>query len=261
MKVVLFCGGYGMRIRDFSDTLPKPMIEIGTRPLIWYVMKYYATFGYKDFILCLGYKGDVIKKYFLNYNEWLSNDFVLENGGKDVNMLSTDTQDWRITFVDTGLKSNIGQRLKMVERYLDGEEIFLANYTDGLSDLPLKSYVEDFVRSGKTACFVAVKPTSSFHVVDIDEGQNVQGIHHLAESDIWMNGGFFAFRKDIFRYMKDGEELVSEPFQRLIEKGELLSRKYNGFWVCMDTFKDKQILDDIYARGDAPWEIWKNENK
>jgi len=258
MKVVLFCGGFGMRIRDYSDTVPKPMIEIGTRPLLWYLMKYYSTFGHNDFILCLGYKGDVIKKYFLNYDEWLSNDFVLTHGGKDVNMLSTDTQEWKITFVDTGLKSNIGQRLKAVEKHLEGEEMFLANYTDGLSDLPLNDYIGDFVRSGKTACFMAVKPTSSFHVVDIDETQQVRGIRHLAESEIWMNGGFFVFRKEIFKYMENGEELVSEPFRRLIEKGELLSRKYHGFWMCMDTFKDKQQLDDIYSLGDAPWEVWKS---
>lgn len=259
MKVVLFCGGLGMRLREYSDTIPKPMIEIGTRPLLWHIMKYYSSFGHKEFILCLGYKGDVIKKYFLNYNECLSNNFVLSNGGKDVKLLNTDTQDWKITFLDTGLHSNIGQRLKAVEEYLEGEEIFLANYSDGLTDLPLPDYIDYFRRSKKIACFLAVKPTSSFHVVEIDDGQTVKSIRHLAESDIWMNGGFFVFRREIFRHIGHGEELIYEPFQRLIEKEELISFKYKGFWTCMDTFKDKQLLDDMCSRGDAPWEIWKRQ--
>ena len=247
-----------MRLREYSETLPKPMVEIGTRPLLWHIMKYYASFGHKEFILCLGYKGDFIKKYFLNYNEWLSNNFVLSNGGKDVKMLNTDTQDWKITFVDTGLHSNIGQRLRAAEEYLDGEETFLANYSDGLTDLPLPDYIDQFLKSKKIACFLAVKPTSSFHVVEIGEGHCVKRIRHLTDSEIWMNGGFFVFRKEIFRHIRPGEELVNEPFQRLIEKGALLSQKYNGFWVCMDTFKDKQVLDDIYSQGDAPWEVWKS---
>ena len=136
MKVVLFCGGLGMRIRD-AENLPKPMVQIGYRPILWHVMKYYAHFGHKDFILCLGYGADTIKNYFLNYNECVSNDFVLSGGGKRLDLISSDIHDWRITFVDTGIHSNIGQRLKAVERYLAGEESFLANYTDGLSDQPL----------------------------------------------------------------------------------------------------------------------------
>src|SRR3954468_9817857 len=134
MKVVLFCGGLGMRMREFSEAVPKPMVPIGYRPILWHVMKYYAHHGHKDFILCLGYQADVIKSYFLEYNECLSNDFVLSKGGKNLELLTTDIDRWRITFVDTRLKSNIGQRLKAVERQLEGEEMFLANYSDGLSD-------------------------------------------------------------------------------------------------------------------------------
>jgi glucose-1-phosphate cytidylyltransferase len=257
MKVVIFCGGMGMRLREYSDTIPKSMVEIGNRPLLWYVMKYYSFFGHNDFILCLGYKGDVIKKYFLNYNEWLSNNFVLSGGGKTVKMLNTDTEDWKITFVDTGLYSNIGQRLKAVEEYLEGDDLFLANYSDGLTDLSLPDYIDYFHRSNKIACFLAVKPSSSFHVVNIDDGKYVRSIRHLADSGIWMNGGFFVFRKEIFQHIEDGEELVNEPFQRLIEKEDLISFKYKGFWQCMDTFKDKQLLDDLYYQGNAPWEVWR----
>ena len=155
MKVVLFCGGQGMRMREFSETIPKPMVPIGYRPIMWHLMRYYAHFGHKDFILCLGYRGDSIKEYFLNYKEWLSNDFVLSGGGADVQLLSSDIDDWRITFVDTGTHSNIGERLRAVRPHLEGEEIFLANYSDGLTDAPL-----DRVRS-TSSTNVAESPRSS----------------------------------------------------------------------------------------------------
>src|SRR5258706_2998920 len=137
MKVVLFCGGFGMRMREYSEAVPKPMVPIGYRPILWHVMKYYAHYGHRDFVLCLGFKADVIKNYFLRYDECLSNDFVLTQGGKDVELLGRDIHDWRITFVDTGLTSNVGHRLKLVEKHLQDDPIFLANYTDGLSDVPL----------------------------------------------------------------------------------------------------------------------------
>jgi glucose-1-phosphate cytidylyltransferase len=259
MKVVLFCGGLGMRIRDISESIPKPMVHIGYRPILWHVMKYYAHYGHRDFILCLGYKGDVIKDYFLRYDECISNDFVLSGGGKVVRLLNSDIDNWNITFVDTGLTSNIGQRLKAVEQHLDGEEIFLANYTDGLTNLHLPDYVEYFIKSKKTASFLAVKPSHSFHVVEIDDGLSVRSIRHLTESGIWMNGGFFIFRKEIFDDISNGEELVNEPFGRLIEREELITYKNTGFWAAMDTFKDKQMLDEMFSRGDAPWEVWKRE--
>lgn len=258
MKVVLFCGGLGMRIRDFTENVPKPMVNIGHRPILWHVMKYYAHFGYKDFILCLGYKAEVIKNYFLNYSEYVSNDFVLTNGGKDLKLLNRDIDDWRITFVDTGLTSNIGQRLKAVENYLEGEETFFANYTDGLTDMHLPDYIDYFRKTGKVASFLSVKPTQSFHVVSLGEDGGVKSIKHLGSSGIWINGGCFIFNREIFKYIHDGEELVNEPFQRLIEKEELITYKYEGFWASMDTFKDKQLLEDMHTtRGGSPWEVWK----
>jgi glucose-1-phosphate cytidylyltransferase len=257
MKVVLFCGGLGTRIRDYSESVPKPMINIGYRPIMWHLMKYYAHYGHTEFILCLGYKADVVKDYFLNYNECLSNDFVLSGGGKEIQMLNSDIQNWKITFVDTGLHSNIGQRLKAVEKYIGDDEMFLANYSDGLSDLPLDTYVDNFIRKDKTACFVNVKPTQTFHVISTQEDGLVTSIEHVTSSDTRINGGFFVLKRDIFRYMNDGEELVIEPFQRLIEKSELMAYKYDGFWTCMDTFRDKQRLDDMYSQGKAIWEVWK----
>lgn len=257
MKVVLFCGGMGMRLRDYSESLPKPMVNIGYRPILWHVMKYYAHYGHRDFILCLGYKGDVIKDYFLNYNECLSNDFVLAGGGKVIRLMNSDIDNWSVTFVDTGQHSNIGQRLKAVEKHLAGEEIFLANYSDGLTDLVLPDYIDRFQKSNKIASFLAVKPNHSFHVVEIDNEESVRSIQHLKDAGIWMNGGFFIFRKEIFGHIEDGEELVNEPFRKLIEKGELIAHKHTGFWASMDTFKDKQFLDNVFSQGEAPWEVWK----
>lgn len=260
MKVVLFCGGLGMRLREFSESIPKPMVPIGYRPMMWHVMKYYAHFGHKDFILCLGHRADFIKNYFLNYDECLSNDFVLTAGGKSVELLHSDAHDWRITFADTGVASNIGQRLKAVEKYLEGEEVFLANYTDGLSDLPLPDQLDHFQKNDKIASFACVRPNLSYHLVSTNPYSDiVAGIQDMSQSDVRMNGGYFIFRKDIFRYLRDGEELVREPFQRLIQAQQLLAYRYNGFWASMDTFKDKQQFDDLYARGNAPWEVWKKD--
>lgn len=248
-----------MRMREYSESIPKPMVNIGTRPILWHIMKYYAHFGHKDFILCLGWQANVIKEYFLNYNECVSNDFVLSNGGESVTLLGSDIQDWKITFVDTGTASNIGQRLKAVEHHLDGEETFLANYTDGLSDLPLP-YVIDSLNDGNTvASFVSVKPRQSFHAVNVDPSGAVQDITPIDQSDVWMNGGYFAFRNSIFDYIREGEELVESPFKRLIQEQRLTTYKYNGFWSCMDTFKEKQALDDMVARGDAKWELWNSQ--
>lgn len=256
MKVVLFCGGLGMRLREYSENIPKPLVNIGYRPILWQVMKYYAHYGHKDFILCLGYKADIIKNYFLNYDECLSNNFTLSNGGKELKLLNSDIHDWKITFVDTGISSNVGQRLKAVEEYLEGEEVFLANYTDGLTDLPLPEYVDHFLERGKIASFLCVRPPQSFHMVSV-KGDIVSEIQHISRSGLWMNGGYFIFRKGIFEYIRDGEELVDEPFQRLIAEEQLIAYKYNGFWACMDTFKEKQLLEDMHTRGEPLWEVWK----
>ena len=194
MKVVLFCGGAGMRIREFSDVIPKPMVNVGSRPMLWNVMKFYAHFGHRDFILCLGYKAEVIKEYFLAYNEALSNDFVITNGGRTVQVLNKDIEDWSITFADTGLKSNIGQRLCAVRKYLEGEKMFLANYTDGLTDLPLDKVIDHFTKKGKIAGFVSVRPSQSFDVVLTKDGDHVEGLQHITRSGIWVNGGYFAFK-------------------------------------------------------------------
>lgn len=258
MKVVLFCGGFGMRMREHSESIPKPMVKIGYRPILWHIMKYYAHFGHKDFVLCLGWQANTIKEYFLNYDECISNDFVLAAGGNSVTLLGSDIQDWKITFVDTGTSSNIGQRLKAVERHLDGEDVFLANYTDGLSDVYLPNVIDALHKHDAVASFLSVKPRHSFHAIKVDPGGQVRGIAPIEPSDVWMNGGYFVFRNEIFEYIHDGEELVDEPFRRLIGQSRLSAYKYDGFWSCMDTFKEKHCLDDMYARGESKWAVWNH---
>lgn len=260
MKVVLFCGGLGMRLREYSDNIPKPMVPIGHRPIVWNLMKYYAHFGQKDFIMCLGHNAHVIKQYFLNYDECLTNDFILEAG--QPKLTKTDIHDWRITFSDTGLKSNIGMRLKAVEKYLSDlgpDDMFMANYADGLSDVPLDQMLEFFKKSDKTACFLCVQPQQSFHYVRLNNDGTVHSIQDTTNTGLTVNGGFFIFKKKIFDYIEDGEELVHEPFERLIAENQLVAYRYDGFWKCMDTFKDKQNFDELYASGECPWQVWREK--
>jgi glucose-1-phosphate cytidylyltransferase len=256
VKVVLFCGGLGTRLREFGDHIPKPLVPLGYRPVLWHVMKYYAHFGHKDFILCLGYKADRIKDYFLHYDEAMSNDFVLSQGGRKVDLLRSDIEDWRITFVDTGVHTKIGQRLRRVRHLVEGDETFLANYSDGLTDMHLPTMLDALKRSGKIAAFVCAPPSQTFHVVSMSNGDRVDRIEPVRESGLLVNCGFFAFRPEIFDYIEEGEELVGPPFERLISQDRLMGYRYDRFW-CMDTFKEQQELTDLCLRGEAPWEIWK----
>jgi len=219
-------------------------------------MKYYAHYGHKDFILCLGYKADKIKDYFLNYNEYISNDFTMSNGGKRLLLGESDIADWNITFVDTGLKSNIGQRLNAVQKYLEGEDMFLANYSDGLTNYPLPEQIRHFRQSGKIAGFLCAMPSQTFHVVSLREDGLVENIRYVRDTDIIINSGYFLFRKEIFRYIREGEELVEAPFRRLIQEKQLIGYRHDQFW-CMDTFKEQQELTDMVENGEAPWEVWK----
>jgi glucose-1-phosphate cytidylyltransferase len=260
VKVVIFCGGLGMRLREAGEDIPKPMVPIGNRPILWHLMKYYAHHGHTDFILCLGYRADAIKRFFLEYEETVSNDFVLSNGGREIELMNRDISDWRITFADTGVNSNIGQRLMAVRKYLRGEETFLANYADGLTDMHLPSVIEKFESGGKIANFVSVRPNLTFHAVSACADGRVREIKPVMETDLRVNGGFFLFRREIFDYMRPGEELVLEPFERLIAADQVLTHPYDGFTASMDTFKDKQRLDELYLKGNAPWEVWRDHS-
>jgi glucose-1-phosphate cytidylyltransferase len=257
MKVVLFCGGMGTRLQEYSTTIPKPMVEIGYRPIIWNLMKYYAYYGHKEFILCLGYRGDYIKKYFLNYDETISNNFMLSEGGKEIKLYNSDISDWKISFIDTGLNSNIGQRLKAVESYLGDDEVFLANYADGLTDSSFTEQFEHFTKHNKIASMLCVKPSQSFDVLSMGTDNYVTDMEPVSKADLWINGGFFIFKREIFDYLHEGEELVREPFKRLIAKNELIGYRYRGFWACMDTVKEKLMFDSMYTQGDMPWAVWQ----
>jgi len=255
MKVVLFCGGLGLRLRDYSDKVPKPLVPVGGKPILWHIMKYYAHFGHKEFILCLGYKSEDIKNYFINYEQNLDNDFVL-TGGVEREPLRNDIADWRITFVNTGYETNIGERLAKVKPLLGTDEYFLAHYSDTITDAPLNDWIAHFKAQNKVASMMCVQPHVSLHSVELGEDGSVTDIRST-RSKMLINGGFFVFRRDLFDYMGEGEELVEQPFERLIAKNALLGQHYDGFWATMDTFKDRQSLEEIHAKGQAPWEVWK----
>jgi glucose-1-phosphate cytidylyltransferase len=259
MKVVLFCGGLGTRLREHSDTIPKPLVNVGVRPIVWHVMRYYAHFGHKDFVLALGYRGDLVREYFLGYNEALSNDFTMSEGGKKIDLHTNDISDWRITFVDTGMHANIGQRLLRVRQHLKGEKTFLANYADGLSDLPLDEMIADFERKQVIASFASVRSSQSFHLVSSTPDGYVQRIGPMQDDSVYINGGFFVLGQEVFDHINEGEELIEQPFTRLIEKKKLATYRHKGFWQAMDTFKDKIGFDRLEARGDCPWMVWKKK--
>jgi glucose-1-phosphate cytidylyltransferase len=253
MKVVLFCGGLGTRIREYSENIPKPMIPIGAQPILWHVMQYYSQYGHRDFVLCLGYKASVIKNYFLNYRASSDNDCVVSEYGNKIEILGERPPDWRVTLVDTGVWRNIGERLLTVKDHVQDEEVFLANYSDGLTDVSLPDMIEFFRKSGKIGCFVAVRAPFNFHLAEFDGDGAVRRFRSNKESEVWINGGYFIFRKEIFDYMRAGEELVLEPFNRLIQKKELIAYKYEGFWRAMDTLRDRQVLEEMVERGEMPW--------
>jgi glucose-1-phosphate cytidylyltransferase len=260
MKVVLFCGGLGMRMRDGITNAPKPMAMIGDRPLLWHVMRYYAHYGHTDFILCLGYGASVVKDFFLNYDETRSNDFVLENGAQNVKLFRTDISDWRITFVDTGLNSQIGERLRRVQRFVADEEMFLANYADVFTDAPLPDMVNRLeCNSSAVASLLAVPPQSSHHVVDIDEDGLVTQVTPMRDLRQWENGGYFVLRQAIFDHLNEGEDLVEDAITRLVPQGKVLAYPHKGYWSPADTVKERASLEEMYHRGHCPWMIWDPE--
>jgi glucose-1-phosphate cytidylyltransferase len=255
MKVVLFCGGLGTRIREYSENIPKPMVPIGPHPILWHVMQYYSQYGHQDFILCLGYKANVIKEYFLNYKQTANNDCIISDFGQKIDILGERPPDWRITLVDTGTWRNIGERLLAVRHLVRDEEIFLANYSDGLTNAPLDEMIDRFKRNNKIGCFIAIHPPISFHLAEFDGEDSVRRLRSSQESETWINGGYFIFRNKIFDFIQEGEDLVVQPFERLIAGGHLMAYKYEGFWRAMDTLRDRQLLEDMVEHGDMPWRL------
>ena len=256
MKVVIFCGGLGMRLRTDNQSLPKPMTPIGSRPVLWHIMRYYAHFGHREFILCLGYGAGSVKDYFLNYRETESNDFVLRGGGR-VQLLSTDISGWQITFVDTGIDTAIGERLRRVRHHIEGEEMFLANYGDVLTDAPMNTMIEDFRATSCVAQMLAVKPQDSFHVVNTGPDGMVTGLAPVADMSMRINGGYFVLRQALFDYLDEGEDLVPDAFNRAAKDGLVRAYPYDGFWAPMDTLKERAALEDMSRHGVRPWAVWQ----
>lgn len=253
MKVVLFCGGRGFRLPGQIDAVPKPMTQIGCRPILWHLMRYYAEFGFVDFVLCLGFRGEIIKNYFLDYNEALSNDFILDGSTSSVELLGSDIQDWNISFLDTGLEADVGQRLRAARPVIGDSGIFCVNYGDNLTDAPLDEMLERFAATGKIGAMLSVRPNYSFHLVAQQPDGIVTSMDDLVSADIWMNGGYFLFRPEVFDYLGEGEDLVGPPLERLVRDGQLMAYRHHGFWSALDTLKDWQELQVLHDTGAPPW--------
>jgi glucose-1-phosphate cytidylyltransferase len=259
VKTVLFCGGLGTRMREYSQILPKPLADIRQRPILWYVMKYYAHYGFTDFVLCLGYKADLIRAYFEHFLSGRQAPYCLPAGGasgEDIALYGEDIPDWKITFVDTGVNAGIGDRLRSVEPHIGSDALFMANYSDGVTDLHLPSLLTYARAKDRIGTFVAVQPNHSFHTVSRKPDGEVIGISDLRDSGVLINGGYFVLKREIFRHLNAGEELVVEAFDRLIAKQQLVAYHHTGYWACMDTFKDKTQLEKMLAEGRATWQVW-----
>jgi glucose-1-phosphate cytidylyltransferase len=262
MKVVIFCGGQGLRLRDYSENVPKPMVPVGNRPIIWHLMKYYAHYGHNEFILACGYRADSIKEYFLKYDECVTNDFVLSGGGRNVKLLSSDIDNWKITFVDTGINAQIGERLQAVRKHLGDDEMFMCNYADCLTDAPLPSMIDMMHQDpNRLINFISVRPSYSFHAIRFNEGGTVRAIEDGDKTDIWINGGYMIMRPGVFDFFEKGDDIFPHVCRKLAAKNRLGTYVHDGFWACMDTFKEKMNLDALEARDAAPWQVWKREQR
>jgi glucose-1-phosphate cytidylyltransferase len=256
MKVVIFCGGLGLRMRSQIDSAPKPMMSVGDRPILWHIMRYYAHFGHTEFILCLGYGAASVKQYFLNYDETQSNDFVLTKGGQKVDLLQSDISEWRISFIETGIDTSIGERLRRVRHLLDDDEVFLANYGDVVTDAPMDRIVDDFLATDAVASLLAVPPQASFHVVGVNDESRVTDITQVATLPMWINGGYFVIRQGVFDVLHQDEDLVEDAFARLAAVGKLRAVRHTGFWAPMDTLKEREALERLDRSSRAPWKLW-----
>ncbi len=255
-QVVLLCGGQGTRLREETEWRPKALVEIGGRPILWHLMRHYHHFGYRRFILCLGYRGNSIKEYFLNYR-WMHHDFRLKAGASEPELVGDheDVEDWDITLVDTGLDTGTGGRLNRIRHLIDGDK-FLANYSDGLSDVDLDRLVEFHDGHGKVATVTGFHPYSKYGVVRADEDGVV---YHWQEKPLMndlTSGGFFVFDKRLFDYLDDDGALEVEPFREIAAQQQMALFEHQGFWQCMDTFKEAQAMNALWASGAAPWRIY-----
>ena len=235
MKVVILCGGKGERLRERTEAIPKPLIEIGNKPILWHIMKSYSHHGFNDFILCLGYKAEKIEEYFKNSNK----------------------EKWNIEFADTGLETNTGGRIKKIEKYIKDENFF-ATYGDGLSDINIKELFDFHKKMNKTSTMTCTSLRSNFGIVDIDNNNLISGFNEKPFMNMWINGGFFVFKRKIFDYLDEDSILEGKPMENLTKDNQLAAYRYRGFWECMDTYKDTRMLNQMLDNGKAKWMIWQN---
>lgn len=258
MKVVLLAGGFGTRISEESQFKPKPMISIGGMPILWHIMKEYATYGYDDFIVCAGYKQEYIKEYFSNYylhNSNITFDFKHDN---KVTVHENDSEPWNVTIVDTGLNTMTGGRVKRIAPYV-GNETFMLTYGDGVCDVPIDKLVDFHKSHGRICTITAVKPEGRFGILDID-GSEIKSFREKSKNDVgYINGGYMVLEPEIFDYISDDSTTFErEPLESIAREGQLMAFKHNGFWQCMDTLRDREKLEKLWANGNAPWKVWEN---
>lgn len=257
MKVVILCGGMGTRMREETEFKPKPLVPIGRMPVLWHIMKIYSHYGFRDFILCLGYKGEMIKEYFLNFEE-MTNDFTLNLRSKKEKVTHHNKErleDWNITFVDTGFETNTGGRVKGIEHLVDGDEFFLT-YGDGLSNVNISKLLDYHRSKKKVGTLTAINPTSPFGIIEVANGI-AKSFKEKPRLEGLINGGFFVFNKKIFDYLEENSILEEEPLKRLTAEKGLAVYEHNDFWQCMDTFKDVERLNKMWREGDTPWKVWE----
>jgi glucose-1-phosphate cytidylyltransferase len=255
IPVVILCGGLGTRLREETEYKPKPMVEIGGKPVLWHIMKIYAYFGFRRFILCLGYKGNIIKEYFLNY-EAMSNDLTIHLGRENCLTYQSDhtEQDFDVTLVDTGLKTMTGGRVKRIERFID-TDIFMVTYGDGLANLDVRALVEFHRQHGKIATLTATRSPSRYGIVELSAGDQVEHFREKVYTD-WINGGFLVFNRRVFDYLDSDCVLEREPMERLAVEGQLIAFRHEGFWIGMDTYREYEMLNQMWDAGNQPWKVW-----
>lgn len=259
MKVVILCGGKGARLREETEYKPKPMVEIGNRPILWHIMKIYSKYGFNDFILCLGYKQHIIKEYFLNY-EAMNNDFTLNlNSKNNITYHKSHNENWNITLVNTGFDTKKGTRIKEIEPYIKSDR-FMVTYGDGLGNIDIKGLIDCHlknVKRGKLATFTGVHPISRFATINLDKKGEVIFWKEKRKIEEYINAGFFILEKGIFDYLDNNCELEKKPMENLAKEKRISMYKHEGFWHCMDTYRDYKFLNNLWIQNKAPWKVWK----
>lgn len=259
MKVVILCGGKGTRLREETEYKPKPLIMVGDRPILWHIMKLYSHYGFNDFVLCLGYKGEMIKDYFLNYDE-RAHDFTLKlgSGEKKIMHHGNATPNWNITFADTGLDCDTGSRVARIKKYIGNDEDFFLTYGDGVANVNILELLKHHKERGKTVTVTGIQPPNPFGVIEVNEGL-VKTFAEKPQSQDWTNGGFFVCNRRVFDKLSDDGKCVFEqkPLRNLAQKGELVVYHHKDFWHCVDTLKHMEGLNALYVKGNRPWMVWE----